>query len=66
MATVWTAIQLLIKYGPLVWEAIQEGRDEIVLTIKLRAFDKAVTKAEVEKDQRDLENQFDPDRHPKP
>jgi hypothetical protein len=66
MAVVWQAITLLVKYLPGLIEAIKAGVDSYTVTIDLRKYDKAATKAEVEKDQRDLENIFHPGRHDKP
>lgn len=61
---VWAFISFLVKYGPTIWAAIQEGKDEITLTIRLRRFKTAAEKAEETGDQRDLENQFNPGAHP--
>lgn len=65
-AGVWALLQFLMKYGPTIWAAIKEGKEEITLTFKLRDFDKSVEKAEETGDQRDLEDQFYPGRHKRP
>jgi hypothetical protein len=63
LAVFWQAFSLLVKYLPALIEAIQAGRDFFEVRIKLQDFDKAAEKAEKEKDQRALENLFNPDRH---
>ncbi len=59
-----TFLGFLAKYGPVIWKAIADGVDVLELKIELRKFDKAVEKAETG-DQRDLENMFNPGKHPK-
>lgn len=63
LGVAWQAIVLLAKYLPAMIEAIQSGKDFFEVRIALKDFDKASVKALDEKDQRALENLFNPDRH---
>jgi uncharacterized phage-associated protein len=60
MAEIWTFIQVLVKYGPVIYEAIKRGANFIELQINLREFDRAKEKAKDDKDTSDLENVWNP------
>jgi hypothetical protein len=63
--TFWTAIQLIIKFGPQFWallmwlkEKVEQGISEEQIRLALKDFDKGLDKALATKDTSDLEDIF--------
>jgi hypothetical protein len=64
VAAIWQAITLLIKYLPLLVEAIQKGEEFIELRIELKKVDDATVKAKQSKNTADLEALLNPPSNP--
>lgn len=60
LATIWQAITLLVKYLPVVIDAINRGEDFIELKIALKKLNDAENKAEASGDTSDIEAIFHP------
>lgn len=54
LGTIWQAITLLVKYLPVLIQAIQRGEDFIELRIEIKKIDDAIKKAKDDDDTRPL------------